>query len=250
MSCCYGLIFCPPSLHPPPSFTHLFFQIYFSAHLRTTPFSDTQSSLPSPSSSSSPCPHLIRLPPLWGAARTIKGFVGELSPREHRLEPDQPPPEPQLASGTKYRERELRSWQSTEKTGAETDTKTEGRKINLDKNPQRLVTQRGRRKKRNQGGGMSRAWEHSRMCSPILTSAVDWGDLLWMAPAGLPMCALWPEAEKAQQQQQHTLVNTNITASARSQLWKTRPLFCSHGFYIRGSCFFIPKAELLMQWVE
>lgn len=143
MSCCYGLIFCPPALHPPPSFTHLFFQIYFSAHLRTTPFSDTQSSLPSPSSSSSPCPHLIRLPPLWGAARTIKGFVGELSPRERRLEPDQPPLEPQLASGTKYRERELRSWQSAEKTGAETDTKTEGRKINLDKNPKGWLPREG-----------------------------------------------------------------------------------------------------------
>lgn len=45
------------------------------------------------------CQHLIHSAPLWGAAHTIKGFVGELSSSEGCSEPDQPPPEPQLASG-------------------------------------------------------------------------------------------------------------------------------------------------------
>ncbi len=51
-----------------------------------------------------PLQHLFHS--LWGTAHTIKAFVGKLSPSEGCSEPDQPPPEPQLASGTKYIERE------------------------------------------------------------------------------------------------------------------------------------------------
>lgn len=90
---------------------------------------------------------------------------------------------------------------------------------------------------------MSRAWEHSRMCSPVLTSAVDWGDLLWMAPAGQPMCALWPEAEKAQQisvAAAHTGEHQHHSLSTKPALKDQTALLLSW-FLHYGSCFFSPK---------
>ena len=128
-----------PTLYSPRSHSCSFKSAFQLVRVQT-PFLHTCSLF------SFPRQHLIHPAPLWGAARTIKGFVGELSPSEGCSKPDQPPLEPQLASGTKYsereRERELRPWQSGEKTEGETDTERRGSEIDLDKTAKACCTAR------------------------------------------------------------------------------------------------------------
>ncbi len=101
------------------------FKSTFLACVRSTPF--TRHTVFSVSSLASIS--FIQLLPGVRPVR-LRVFVGELSPSEGCSESDQPPPEPQLASGNKYRHREPRSWQSRVKTQGETDTRhKEGRSI-------------------------------------------------------------------------------------------------------------------------
>lgn len=80
-----------------------------------------------------------------GCGLPIKGFVGELSPGKGCSKPDQPPPQGHSWPRGLNIVRELRPWQSGEKTEGETDTETAGRKIDLDNNPKACCTEREKR---------------------------------------------------------------------------------------------------------